>query len=69
MTVEELKAALLGKEYPDNIRIAPHMVVLNAANFLQVQFLECELWKKDIEKCPAYLRLVRFYEVTSQLRE
>lgn len=64
MTIDELKEALLSKEYPENIRLAPHIVVGNAHNFLRIQFLECEMWKKDLVKCPAYERLVAFYEVT-----
>ena len=66
MTIDELKAALLGKEYPDRVELGPHAVVIDAERFLLTQFIECEQWKKDIDKCPAYERLVKFYEVVKE---
>jgi len=66
MTIDELKAALLGKEYPDNIRIAQHAVVVDAERFLHTQFLECEQWQKDMDKCPAFERLMQFWEAVKK---
>lgn len=62
MTVLELKEALQGKEFTEPVKLGAHMTVTNVETFLRIQFIECEQWKKDIEKCPAYLRLVKFYE-------
>lgn len=63
MTIPELKAALLNREYEDNIRISEWMVVLNAKSFLRIQFADCER-AKEPENCPAYIRLMLFYEAT-----
>lgn len=62
MTVEELKKALQGKTFTAPVELEPHMIVTDVEQFLRIQFIEVDLWKKDIEKCPAYLRLVKFYE-------
>lgn len=64
MTVLELKEALQGKEFTEPVELAPHMVVKDVEQFLRIQFIEVDLWKKEITKCPAYLRLVNFYEAT-----
>ncbi|WP_409151785.1 DUF6965 family protein [Sphingobacterium sp. BS-2] len=62
MTLDELRRELLNRQYEDNIRIAPHMVVCNVERFLAKQFRDCDNWKKEIEKCPSYDRLILFYE-------
>ena len=62
MTVEEFKTALIGRDYPARVVIGPHQTVSDVAQFLHVQFIECEQWKGDIEKCPAFLRLKSFHE-------
>jgi len=64
MTVQELKEALQGKTFSAPVELAPHMVVQDIDQFLRIQFIEVDLWKKEITKCPAYLRLVKFYEAT-----
>jgi len=64
MTVDELKEALQGKTFTAPVELAPHMVVTDIDQFLRIQFIEVDLWKKEITKCPAYLRLVKFYEAT-----
>lgn len=66
MTLEELKEALQGKKFADNIQINADAIVVDTEKFLRVQFIECDNWKKDIEKCPAYVRLVRFYEAVNK---
>lgn len=62
MTVQELKEALQGKQFTAPVELAPHEVVQDVEQFLRIQFIEVDLWKKEITKCPAYLRLVKFYE-------
>jgi hypothetical protein len=65
MSIDELKEALLDKTYPESVKISSDQVVIDVPKFLEIQFLECELWKKkDITKCPGHLRLVKFYEAT-----
>ena len=66
MTVLELKEALQGKEFTAPVKLGAHMTVTNVDNFLRTQFLECDIWTKDIAKCPAYERLVKFYEVVKK---
>lgn len=68
MTVEDLKNELLGKEYPEVVQISPHQKVFDVTKFLEVQLYEAENWKrKDITKCPAYYRLMQFYEATRNM--
>lgn len=62
MTIEELKSELLGKSLPDRVGISAEQVVVDVDTFLKIQFIEVEAWKKDLEKCPAYLRLIKFRE-------
>lgn len=69
MTLEELKNKLQGKQFPNNVQIHPDTIVVDSETFLRVQFIACDNWKKDIEKCPAYIRLVRFYEATKEQQE
>ncbi|GGH27926.1 hypothetical protein FAZ19_19385 [Sphingobacterium alkalisoli] len=64
MTVEELRSALLGKEYPETVRISKDQTVTDVDKFLHIQFIMCEQWTKDIAKSPAYGRLLKFYEAT-----
>ncbi len=65
MSIDELKEALLNRTYPERVQISSDQVVIDVPKFLEIQFLECELWKKkDITKCPGHLRLVKFYEAT-----
>ena len=64
MTVEELRIALLGKTYPDPVQISADQRVADADTFLKIQFIEVGLWTREIEKCPAYLRLLKFYNAT-----
>ncbi len=64
MTMDELQATLLGKTYPGIIQISADQTVTDAETFLKIQFIEMDLWTKEIEKCPAYLRLLKFYQAT-----
>lgn len=65
MSIEELKAELLGKSYPDEVRIYVDQLVVDVPLFLRVSFIELDQWTKDIEKCPAWVRLMRFKEAAS----
>ncbi|PRD48105.1 DUF6965 family protein [Sphingobacterium haloxyli] len=60
--IEELKSELLGKSFPERVEISQEQVVVDVDTFLKIQFIEVEAWKKDLEKCPAYLRLTKFRE-------
>lgn len=62
MNIEELKAELLGKEYPKEVRISTDQIVTDVPLFLKVSFIEIEQWTRDIQKCPAWVRLNRFKE-------
>ncbi|SFS30708.1 DUF6965 family protein [Sphingobacterium wenxiniae] len=67
MTIDELKQALLttGKTYTLPIKLSIDQTLTeNVDQFLKVQFIEAEAWKKELSKCPAYLRLLKFYEAT-----
>lgn len=61
MTVEDLKNELFGRTFPNEVRIGADQIVFDVEKFLKIQFIECEQCKKDIEKCPAYVRLMKFY--------
>ena len=66
MTVDELKEALLGREYATPIRLGDHAVITSdPALFLRTQFIECDRWRGELIKCPAYLRLLKFYDVVN----
>ncbi|MBP3942862.1 hypothetical protein J5U18_04670 [Sphingobacteriaceae bacterium WQ 2009] len=67
MTIEELKAELTNKSYPEEVRIAVDMVVTNVPHFLSASFAAAERWTKDLEKCPAWLRLQKFKEAVAAL--
>lgn len=60
MTVEELKRELSGRSFPERVTISPDQVVFDVELFLRIQFIIIDAWKKDIQKCPAYVRLMRF---------
>lgn len=60
--IEELKQELLGKTYAEQVRISEDQIVVDTDLFLKVQFIEVDQWQKDITKCPAYVRLMKFRE-------
>ncbi|WKK60034.1 MULTISPECIES: hypothetical protein [unclassified Sphingobacterium] len=64
MTLAELRAALLGKSFPESVQINSSSTVTESGKFLAIQFADCERWTRELEKCPAYIRLVQFYEAT-----
>lgn len=66
MTVEDLRNELYGRTFPKEVQINPDQIVVDIELFLRIQFIECDNWKKDITKCPAYVRLVRFWEAVSK---
>jgi len=64
MTIEELKSELIGKTYTGDIQISIDQIVTDTENFLKIQFIEVDQWQKEIEKCPAYQRLLKFHAAT-----
>ncbi|WP_409590513.1 DUF6965 family protein [Sphingobacterium sp.] len=62
ISLEELKQYFESQDLPTEIRIAPHMYVTNVAGFLRVSINACESWKKEIERCPSYLMLIKLKE-------
>ncbi|MGJ1420430.1 DUF6965 family protein [Sphingobacterium spiritivorum] len=62
ISLEELKQYFDSQDLPVEIRIAPHMYVTNINEFLRVSFNACESWKKELDKCPSYLMLIKFKE-------
>ncbi|TDS07518.1 DUF6965 family protein [Sphingobacterium paludis] len=69
MTIDELKQALLGRSFPKDVVISPDQVVFDAELFLRTQFIMVDAWKKDLEKCPAYIRLLRFKDAIANLEQ
>mgnify|MGYP003413962913 CR=1 FL=1 len=67
MRIEELKSELLGKTYPNEVRIHVDQVVVDVPLFLKVSFIEAEQWTRDLEKCPGWVRLIRFKEAVNAL--
>lgn len=67
MEIEELKRVLMGREYPEEVRIGPHQIVTNVKKFLSSSFRATEIWTRPMDKCPEYLRLMSFYEATKQV--
>lgn len=65
MSIEELKAELLNKSYASEVRISVDQIVLDVPLFLKISFLEAEQWTKDLEKCPAWQRLLKFKEAVA----
>ncbi|WP_437918913.1 DUF6965 family protein [Sphingobacterium sp. LRF_L2] len=64
MTIEELKQAFAGKQFIAPIAISEDQIVVDVDQFLKIQFIMVDLWKKDLSKSPAYVRLLKFYEAT-----
>lgn len=67
MSIDELKVELLGKDYPEEVRIHVDQVVVDVPLFLKVSFIEAEQWTKDLEKCPGWVRLIRFKEAINNI--
>ena len=66
MTVDDLKNELHGRTFPDKVQISEDQIVIDVENFLKVQFIECDQWTRDITKCPAYNRLLKFWEAIKE---
>ncbi|MGN0002651.1 MAG: DUF6965 family protein [Sphingobacterium composti] len=65
MNIEELKKELLGKTFSEKVQISEDQIVVDVPLFLKIQFIELEQWQRDITKCPAYVRLMKFKEAIS----
>ncbi|MCL7989293.1 hypothetical protein M8998_15185 [Sphingobacterium sp. lm-10] len=66
LTPEQLKEALLGKKHPNNIRINPAAVVIDADQFLAIQFDMVARHKGDLQRSAAWQRLREFYIATNE---
>ena len=66
VSLETLKTELLGRDFPERVEISEDQIVIDVQTFLRIQFLVAEAWKKDLEKCPSYLRLLKFREAVQQ---
>ncbi|WP_394346345.1 DUF6965 family protein [Sphingobacterium paludis] len=64
MTIPELKAFFEGKTFTPPIQISPDQIVEDPVQFLHTQFIMVDQWsdKKPLDRCPAYLRLMKFWE-------
>lgn len=59
MTPTELKQYFDSVELPESIEIQEDMVVTNVQKFLTTSFIHVSLWKKDLQKCPSWIRLLK----------
>lgn len=66
LTFDQLKEALLGKDYPSNIQINPATIVIEADPFLEIQFDMLTRHKGDIYRSAAWQRLREFYTATHE---
>lgn len=66
MTKEELKEELYSKTYPEEVRISVDQLVVDVPKFLNVAFIEVDKWTKELDKCPAWVRLMKFKEAVSK---
>jgi len=62
MTLDELRQFFQSQDLPTELRIAPDMVVTDVEKFISISFLVADSWTRDLEKCPEYLRLIKFKE-------
>lgn len=62
MTVEELKQKLADITCPDNVQISPDQIVLEQERFIRTSFYVVEHWHGDIQKCPEWLRLLKYWD-------
>ncbi|WP_293954932.1 MULTISPECIES: DUF6965 family protein [unclassified Sphingobacterium] len=60
MTPEELQEYFRSKDLPDTLEIQQDMQVFDVQRFLSTSFIHVSLWKKDLSKCPSWIRLLKF---------
>lgn len=60
MTPEELKQYFESIDLPKSMEIQQDMHVFDVERFISTSFIHVELWKKDISKCPSWIRLLKF---------
>lgn len=61
MNPEELRTELNKRDLV-NLQLAPHIKVVDAKKFVEIQFIEVEKWKGDLQQCPAWQRLLLYWE-------
>ncbi|WP_037497469.1 DUF6965 family protein [Sphingobacterium deserti] len=67
MTIPELKEFFEGKTFTPPIQISEDQTVEDPVIFLKTQFIMVGQWpeKKPLDRCPAYLRLMKFHRAIS----
>jgi len=62
MTPEELQQYFQSRELPKSLEIQQDMQVFDVERFISTSFIHVGLWKKDLSKCPSWVRLLKFKE-------
>ena len=62
MTPEELKQYFASIDLPESLEIQQDMQVFDVEKFISTSFIHVGLWKKDLSKCPSWVRLLKFKE-------
>lgn len=60
MTPEELKQYFESIDLPHTLEIQQDMQIIDVQRFISTSFIHVGLWKKDLNKCPAWIRLLKF---------
>lgn len=58
MTIEELNEYFNTVSLPNDIQLTIDMHIFDLPQFLKANLAALERWKRDVEKCPSYLRLI-----------
>lgn len=62
MTPEELKGELSGLNLPTSFKLSKWENIVDVNGFLDTSFDIVEAWSRGLDSCPAWERLLRFYE-------
>jgi hypothetical protein len=62
MTPEELQEYFQSRDLPQSLEIQQDMQVFDVERFISTSFIHVGLWKKDLSKCPSWVRLLKFKE-------
>lgn len=69
MTPEELQQYFQSKDLPESLEIQQDMQVFDVQRFLSTSFIHVGLWKKDLSKCPSWIRLLKFKDALENKEE
>ncbi|MDM1292975.1 hypothetical protein HX021_01530 [Sphingobacterium sp. N143] len=67
MTPEELQQYFQSMDLPDSIQIQQDMQVIDVQRFISTSFIHVGLWKKDLSKCPSWIRLLKLKDTLENL--